>query len=115
MGFIELGRCSTTPRQRSRCYGCDAHFSSSAVASSTRCFGLTHKRTPKALSSLLPNRASRHSLALALAPPRGVADDRLSMSEVGAVAYRLELEPFHSWFLKNTFSMAINALPRRCA
>ena len=32
---------------------------------------------------------------------------------MGATAYRLELEPFHNWWLKQTFTMALNGMPRR--
>ena len=43
---------------------------------------------------------------------QGVVDD-LPMSEVGTRAYRLELEPFHNWLIKQTFAMALNGMPRR--
>ena len=36
-----------------------------------------------------------------------------SRSSVGANAYKIELEPFHGWLLKNTFAMALNGMPRR--
>ena len=32
---------------------------------------------------------------------------------MGGNAYRLELEPYHNWLLKQTFAMGLNGMPRR--
>ena len=44
---------------------------------------------------------------------QGILDDNETMGEVGANAYRMELEPYHGWLLKQTFSMALNGFPSR--
>ncbi len=37
----------------------------------------------------------------------------MTMSDVAAAAYRMHLEPFHGWFLKNTFTLTLNGVPSR--
>ena len=65
---------------------------------------------PSAAIALLWMRRTLQFLGQCLS---GVLDDAASMNEVGANAYKIELEPFHGWLLKNTFAMALNGMPRR--
>ena len=44
---------------------------------------------------------------------RGVVEAKLPMAQIGGAAYKSHLEPFHGWFLKNTFGMALNGMPSR--
>ena len=37
----------------------------------------------------------------------------LTMAEAAREAYAKELEHYHNWLLRNTFNMALNAMPRR--
>ena len=42
---------------------------------------------------------------------QGVCDTSASLSSKCRTAYGAILEPFHGWLLKNTFSMALAAVP----
>ena len=64
---------------------------------------------PSAAIALLWMRRTLQFLGRCL---QGLIDD-VNIAEVGGEAYRLELEPFHNWLLKQTFSMALTGFPAR--
>ena len=64
---------------------------------------------PSAAIALLWMRRTLQFLARCL---QGLIDD-VNIADVGSEAYRLELEPFHNWLLKQTFSMALTGFPAR--
>ena len=60
-------------------------------------------------------RRNRQNAISAANPPvgvmQGVCDTSASLSSKCRTAYGAILEPFHGWLLKNTFSMALAAVP----
>ena len=68
---------------------------------------------PSAAIALLWMRRTLQFLLRCMEGVAATGEDAPSMPDVGASAYRLELEPFHGWLLKNTFAVAMQAMPRK--